>query len=161
MSNRWKCEACGAMVLPTQKGNHVHWQCPEQGEGRKKREAAERKAAGLDPEPQRTFFQHLPCMCGCGAQVGQIKGQKKRYFVDDDHYDKWRSPTKVAQARRAREEPAELEKEEADLAKRKFAEEMAPVVADAELTAKLAELVPMVTGEASHALWGACLGVAL
>lgn len=147
MSRRWECDACGAMVLPTQKGNHVHWKCPMQGEGRKKREAEERRAAGLDLPPEPKFWQYLPCLCKCETQIGQVKGQKKKQFVDADHYEKWRKETlRVAGGDGQTAE------------ERKHAEEVAAVVAKEEAFAREAEAVPMVTGEASFRLWAECLG---
>jgi hypothetical protein len=150
MSRRWECDACGAMVLPTQKGNHVHWKCPMQGEGRKKREAEERRAAGLDLPPEPKFFQYLACVCRCGAQIGQVKGNKKRQFVNSEHYEKWRKET-------IRAAGGDGQKAE----QRKHAEEVAAVVAKEDAIRREAEAVLLLSREASYALWGACLGVAL
>ena len=150
MSRRWECDACGTMVLPTQKGNHVHWKCPMQGEGRKKREAEERRAAGLDLPPEPKFFQYLACVCRCGAQIGQVKGNKKRQFVNSEHYEKWRKETL-----RAAGGDGQTTEE------RKHAEEVAAVVAKDDAIRREAEAVLLLSREASYALWGACLGVAL
>lgn len=151
MSKRWECPACGAMVPPTQKWNHVHWQCPMQGQGRKKREAAERKAAGLDKAPEPEFWQYLACVCGCGAQIGQVKGQKKRQFVDHGHYDKWRAES----LRTAAGGEADL------VAKRKHAEEVAALAAKEEAIAREAAAVRLLTPDKSLQLWAQCLGFSL
>jgi predicted RNA-binding Zn-ribbon protein involved in translation (DUF1610 family) len=148
MSRRWECDACGAMVLPTQKGNHVHWKCPMQGEGRKKREAEERRAAGVDLPPEPKFFQYLACVCRCGTQIGQVKGQKKRQFVNSEHYEKWRKDT----LRAAGGDGQTVEQ-------RKHAEEVAAVVAKETAIQRAAAVVPMVTGDASFRLWARCLGL--
>jgi len=150
MSKRWECDACGALVMPMQRGNHVHWKCPMQGEGRKKREAAERKATGLDPEPAKPepkFFQYLACVCGCGAQIGQVKGQKKRQFVDASHYEAWR---REAIKKAAGGEPELVEE-------RKHAEEVAAIAARNEAIKREANAVRLLSGEESFRLWVRCL----
>lgn len=177
----WTCEACGGQDRHTNKGNHQRWKCPKQGNMLKKiqKEEAEaaREAAGIpSAKPEPTYWQYLTCLCGCKTRIGQIKGQKKKQFVDAEHYEKWRSPTKVAQAQRERaaeaaeaarkaataeERAAQREEAEKEQEERLRAEEVAAIAVKDEAIVAMAQATRIVTGAASHALWGACLGVVL
>lgn len=94
------------------------------------------------------FWQYLPCLCQCGTDIGQVKGQKKRQFVDAEHYERWRA---AALAKAVGEDPDVA-------AQRKHAEEVAAVAAKNEAARVEAEAVSMVRGEASFRLWARCLG---
>lgn len=154
-SSRWKCEACGVTVAASHKGNHIHWQCPNQGNGRKKREEAEARAAQQAMEPK--FWQYLQCMCGCGEQVGQVKGKAKKHFVDTKHYERHRSVMRSKQGR-IEAKAVTKEAEEAEATERRLAAELAPLVVRREHARREADGVRLVTGEASFLLWAACLG---
>jgi hypothetical protein len=160
--SRWTCEKCGETVAMTHKGHHRKYKCPEQGNllrAKRSQEKAiadgadreaERQNAPEDAMPPPRFYQHLACVCGCGAQIGQAKGNKKRQFVNSEHYEKWRKET--LRAAGGDGQTAE---------QRKHAEEVAAVVAKDDAIRREAEAVLLLSREASYALWGACLGVAL
>lgn len=154
---------CHETVAMTHKGHHRKYRCPKQGKllrsiqrqekaiANESAREAERQAALAEPPPAPPkFFQYLACVCGCGTQIGQVKGQKKRQFVDTAHYEKWRKDTLRAAGGDGQTAEA-----------RKHAEEVASVVAKEEAIAREAEAVRLLTPEASYALWGACLGVVL
>jgi hypothetical protein len=161
--SRWTCDKCGETVAMTHKGHHRKYKCPGQGSllrakrSQEKASAddadreAERKRALEDakPPPPR-FYQYLACVCGCGAQIGQVKGNKTRQFVNSEHHEKWRKET----LRAAGGDGQTVEQ-------RKHAEEVAAVVAKDDAIRREAEAVLLLSREASYALWGACLGVAL
>ena len=155
----WTCKACGWEGRATQKSGHIAWRCPRQGNLLKALQKAERKArreanaaveAPQAPSSPR-FWQYLPCLCQCGAQIGQVRGHKKRQFVDAEHYERWRAAS-ITKA--AGEDPDVV-------AARKHAEEVAAVAAKNEATRAEADAVPMVTGKASLKLWARCLGFAV
>jgi hypothetical protein len=160
-SSRWTCDRCNATVAMTHKGHHRKFKCPEQGNllrAKKRQEQAIANEAAREAErlkaieeakpPPPKFFQYLACVCGCGAQIGQVKGQRKRQFVDASHYEKWRR----AALRAAGGGDAELAEE------RKRSEEVAAVAAKDDAIRREAEAVRMVTGEATLRLWAQCLG---
>lgn len=147
---------CNETVAMTHKGHHRKFKCPAQGLLKKAlekqaREAAveaeRQKAIETETPPSPKFFQYLACVCGCGAQIGQVKGQKKRQFVDASHYANWRRETLCA-AGGGDAEPVE---------DRKRAEEVAAVAAKDDAIRREADAVRMVTGEASFLLWARCL----
>lgn len=159
-SSRWTCNLCNETVAMTHKGNHRKYRCEFQGNllrAKKRqeqaianevaREAERLKAQAESKPPAPTYFQYLPCLC-CGAPIGQVKGQKKRQFVDASHYEAWRRAAVKAS------DGGDVELVE----KRKHAEEAAAVAAKDAAIRREAEAVPLVTGEASFRLWGQCLG---
>ena len=154
---KWTCGLCNATMRASNKGNHVRWKCPKQGNMLK---ALERQEAAAKSPPPPKYFQYLPCACGCGEQVGQIKGAKKKHFLDTEHYENWRALQRSAQVRENAMAEAEDAKErgETEAAKRREAEEMAPILARGTAAKQAAQTVPMVTGEASFRLWARCLG---
>jgi hypothetical protein len=142
----WKCELCGEEMRTTQKSGHKTWRCPKQGNGLKRLRQQEREAAKAEP-PAPKPDRYLLCVCGCETKIRQVTGQRKKQFVNTDHYEKWRR----ASLKAAGGDPDEAQE-------KKLAEELAPITSkDAEI-ARAAEQVPMVTGEASFRLWGRCLG---
>lgn len=157
-SNRWTCNLCNETVAMTHKGNHRKYRCEFQGNllrAKKRQEQAIanevarelQKAIEAAKPPPPKFFQYLPCLC-CGAPIGQVKGQKKRQFVDASHYEAWRRAAVKAS------DGGDVELVE----KRKHAEEVAAVAAKDAAIRREAEAVPLVTCEASFRLWGQCLG---
>lgn len=155
----WTCEKCNWTGRHTQKTSHKRFQCPLQGNVLEAKRRADKaasdnarragKKAQAAEEPAPEFWQYLPCLC-CGTPVGQVKGQRKRTFVDDSHYDKWR--------RRVLKE-AEESGEPDPMVQRRHSEEVASKVAKEEAIAREAASVPMVIGEASFQLWARCLGL--
>jgi hypothetical protein len=149
MSRRIVCDKCGASVIPTQIGPHRQWKCPAQNKG-----LARLVKSGAVPapppvaKPPPTFWQYLPCLCGCPEPVGQVKGRRKRQFVDDSHYDKWRRAAEKAAA----------EGEPDLMAQRKNSEEVAALRVKEATIAREAGMVRMLSPEASFALWARCLG---
>lgn len=142
----WTCELCDWQGLATQKSGHKAWRCPKQG------------ALKRNLEKRAKAVEALPCGCGCGAQIPQVKGQKKCHFLHG-HYEAWRSRQRAEETRRRKKigaraaEEAQREREE-----RRLAEEMAPIVTMEEATERAARAVAMVTGEDSFRLWARCLG---
>jgi hypothetical protein len=159
---KWTCDKCGTTISAMQRGNHVRFRCPEQGNmlkvlEKQKAEAARKAAEAAKPVQ---YYEYLPCKCGCPEKIGQVKGKKKKYFVDDVHYQRQRYRMHAKQIRAAREAEAKhgpvVEDEEAEA--RRLAEELAPIASkDAEIARK-AEQVPMVTGADSFMLWAKCFG---
>jgi len=160
-SSRWTCPLCNAVVAMTHKGHHRKYRCPLQGNllraknrqeqaiaNEAAREAERLKAIEEAKPPPPTFFQYLACVCRCGAQIGQVKGQRKRQFVDATHYEKWRSATLMATGGDS------LAVEE-----RKRAEEVAAVAAKDDAIRREAEAVRLLSPEASFALWVRCLDI--
>jgi hypothetical protein len=146
-------------VAATHKGHHRKHRCPLQGNrlrakrrqeqaiaNEAEREAERLKAIEAATPPPPKFFQYLPCVC-CGEPIGQVKGQKKRQFVDATHYEAWRR----AALKEADGDAVDL------VAERKHSEEVAAVAAKDAAIVRAADAVPMVTGEASFLLWARCL----
>lgn len=156
-SSRWTCDKCNTTVAMTHKGHHRKLKCPQQGllkkalEKQAREAAAEgerQKAIAEAPPPPPTFFQYLACVCGCGAKIGQVKGQRKRQFVDASHYETWRKEA----LRAAGGGGAETVED------RKRAEEVAAVAAKDDAIRREAETVRMLSPRDSFLLWAQCLG---
>ena len=97
--------------------------------------------------PPPVYFQYLACVCGCPEKIGQVKGQRKKQFVNHDHYDTWR-----------REALKEAGGEAVDLvAERKHAEEVAAVAEKNAALRRDAEAIVLLSPEASFRLWARCL----
>lgn len=157
-SNRWTCDKCNETVAMTHNGHHRKYRCPRQGNllratqrhvkasanAAARQADAELKKAEAKPAPK--YWQYLPCLC-CGVPIGQVKGQRKRQFVDASHYEAWRR----AQAR-ATEGDVEL------VAERKHAEDVAALAAKEETIRREADAVRLLSREESFALWARCLG---
>lgn len=157
---KWTCELCNETMRASNKGNHVRWTCPRQGNmlkaiQRQEREAA--RAASIAANPELRFHSFLACLCGCGEKVGQLKGARKKHYVNDAHYEAHRALMRRNMGRSAEpeEDDEELEDSTTD---RRLAEEMAPVTTREAEVEQAAREVPMVRGEASFRLWARCLG---
>jgi len=162
--SKWTCTKCNEVVATTHKGAHRKYRCPEQGNllrAKQRQRQAISNVASIEAESQKAleeakppppkFWQYLPCLCQCGTDIGQVKGQKKRQFVDASHYEKWRREA----LKKAAGGEAELVEE------RKHAQEVAALVAKDEAIAREVDALPLLSREASYVLWGVCLGVAL
>lgn len=158
----WTCEKCGWEGRTTQKSGHITYRCQKQGRLKKAlekqariaerdaaaaAEAERQKAIAEVPPPPPTFFQYLACVCRCGTQIGQVKGQKKRQFVNHDHYDVWRRNA----LKKAAGGDVDLVEE------RKRAEEVAAVAAKDDAIRREAEAVRLLSPRASFLLWARCL----
>jgi hypothetical protein len=156
-SSRWTCDKCNAAVAMTHKGHRRKFKGPQQGFLKKALKEQARDAAAEAqrqqviaeaPPPPPKFFQYLSCVCGCGAQIGQVKGQRKRQFVDASHYETWRKDALRAAGGGGTQSVED----------RKRAEEVAAVAAKDDAIRREAETVRMLGPRASFLLWAQCLG---
>lgn len=164
----WTCEKCDTTIYAMQRGNHARFRCPKQGNMLKaierQRLEAERRAA-IAATPELRFHSFLQCMCGCGSQVGQVKGKRKKHYVDDLHYARHRNlQRRFMSIRRGEATEANVPAHDPMneiVEERRLAEEIAPIVAKEEAARMTAESTVIVTGEASFRLWARCLGLNL
>lgn len=158
------CSKCNETLPAMQRGNHARFRCPKQGRMLEVLERQRQKTellAAIASNPALRFSSFFPCPCGCGAQVGQVKGKRKKHYVDDLHYAKHRNLQRRLMAMNGGPSvaaPAEVKAQEDFTTERRLAEEIAPIVAKVETAQRLAESTPLVTGEASFRLWALCLG---
>ena len=138
----WTCDLCKEVLTTQRMRAHKLWKCPDQGMGKQQRE---------NP------LKDMPCKCGCGVAIPQKHGQRPKHYATTDCYERVRTKQRAKGRLQPRPtdtqttppKPCAVEQETAFL--RRLSER-----AEAE-----AGIVPILTGEASYALWGRCLGVAL
>jgi len=130
-----RCRHCKERVLVDTMAGHQRRDCPNK-------------------QPRRP---DIACVCGCGAMVEQPERGQQRNFLDFKHYKAWRTEQTRGQPKEGRSAPPVLSEEDKERL------QMAPRRArEAWLAAEAAKMgKAILTGEASYALWGDLLGVAL
>jgi hypothetical protein len=137
-ADTYTCELCGALVFADHRKHHEANLCPVLQKRRKKAAARMRQRRAAVPSKKGK-----PAKCAleeCGAD-----------FVSQGVTHRYCCPRHADVARAGDTDDAERARQ---------ALEMAPLAREAELVRLAAEAVPMLSPEASHALWLRCLGVA-
>jgi hypothetical protein len=140
-ADTYDCEHCGAVVIVAHQSHHEANDCKElQRRARKREYNRERMRNVRRALPSRRGKTAKCALKECGAE-----------FVSQGVTHRYCCPRHADVARAGDTDDAERARQAA---------EMAPLAREEEAVRLATEAVPMLSPEASHALWLRCLGVA-